>query len=343
MPKIKREYTIALMIIGALVLLYYGINYLKGLNVLGRKNIYYAVYPDVSGINDASPVLFRGMKVGQVIGTELVPDGSGNIAVAFQMSEERLKLPRDSRAEIYSSDLFTRAIQIIPGDSSVLAVAGDTLDGGAQLSLTESVTGQIDPLKRKAEGMLANIDSVLTALQRVLNADSQKEINGSFTSLHGALENVRNTTQRLDALLADETNTIKAAIENLNKVSATLANNSDELTRIFQNLDTLTGAMADGRLDKLMANVTSTSEQLKQAMTTVNEGRGTLGKLMKDDSLYVNLNSASRELDLLLEDLRVNPNRYFSIFGKKDRLPKLSDADIERIQQAYQKQHPQQP
>ncbi|MBL7984132.1 MAG: MCE family protein, partial [Flavobacteriales bacterium] len=115
MPKIKREYTIALMVVGALVLLYFGMNYLKGLNVLQGRNVYFAVYKDVSGINDASPVLFHGMKVGQVIGTELLPDGSGNVAVSFQINDDRLQLTKDSKAEIYSSDLFTRAIQIVLG------------------------------------------------------------------------------------------------------------------------------------------------------------------------------------------------------------------------------------
>lgn len=326
------------MVIGGIVLLYFGINYLKGLNVLQGRNLYYAVYGDVSGINDASPVLYNGMKVGQVIGTEMLPDGSGRIAVSFQIHEKHLKLPKDTKAEIFSSDFFTRSIRIIQGTSAELAAKGDTLNGGAQLSLTETVNQQIDPLKRKAEGMLANVDSILTSLQKVLNVDARKDIDASFSSLRGTLDNVRNTTQRLDALLAAETTTIHATLENLNKVSGTLANNSDELGRIFSNMDSLSASLADGRLDKIMANVTATSDQLKATLAGLEEGKGTMGKLMKDDSLYVNLNQASHQLDLLLEDLRANPNRYFSVFGKKDRLPKLSDADIERIQQSYQKQ-----
>ncbi len=326
------------MVIGGIVLLYFGINYLKGLNVLQGRNLYYAVYGDVSGINDASPVLYNGMKVGQVIGTEMLPDGSGRIAVSFQIHEKQLQLTKDSKAEIFSSDFFTRSIRIIQGTSTEPAAKGDTLNGGAQLSLTETVNQQIDPLKRKAEGMLANVDSILTSLQLILNVDARKDIDASFSSLRGTLDNVRNTTQRLDALLAAETTTIHAALDNLNKVSATLANNSDEMGRIFSNMDTLAASLADGRLDKIMANVTATSDQLKATLASVNDGKGTMGKLMKDDSLYVNLNQASHQLDLLLEDLRANPNRYFSVFGKKDRLPKLSDADIERIQQSYQKQ-----
>lgn len=337
MPKIKREYTIALMMIGALVVLYYGINYLKGLDVLQGRNVYYARYADVSGINDASPVLYHGMKVGQVTGTALIPGGNGLVAVAFQINDDRLVITDSTRAEIYSSDLFTRAIQLVvkPGPP---ATRGDTLLSGTQASLTESVNQQLDPIKRKAEGMLNNIDSVLNAVQLLLNEKAVGDLDSSIVSLRRILENVDGTTRRLNALLDAESNTIKSTLENLSKVSSTLAQNSDELNRIFANVDSLAASLGDGRLEKMIANLTATSDQLKQAMTKINEGQGTLGKLMKDDSLYVNLNNASRELDLLLEDLRVNPNRYFSIFGKKDKLPKLSDADIERIQQSYQKQ-----
>lgn len=339
MPKIKREYTIALMMIGALVLLYYGINYLKGLNVLQGRNVFYAKYADVSGINDASPVLYHGMKVGQVIGTELVPNGNGMVAVAFQINDDRLVITDSTRAEIYSSDLFTRAIQLVV-KAGPPADRGDTLDSGTQASLTESVNQQLDPIKKKAEGMLNNIDSVLNAVQLLLNKKAVNDLDSGIVSLRRILENVDGTTRRLNTLLDTESATIKSTLDNLNKVSGTLAQNSDELNRIFANVDSLAASLGNGRLEKMMANMTATSDQLKQAMTKINEGQGTLGKLVKDDSLYVNLNQATRDLDLLLEDLRVNPNRYLSIFGKKDRLPKLSEADIERIQQAYQKKHP---
>lgn len=338
MAKLKREYSIALVVLGGIALLVFGINYLKGLDLLQRRNIYYAVYNDVSGINDATPVIFHGFKVGQVVHTELMPDGSGRIAVTMQIDEDRLKLTKDTRAELFSADLFSRAVRIDLGTSTELAERGDTLRGGAELSLTESVSSQIDPLKRKAEGMLASVDSVLTALQLILNEGARGDIDASFTNLRATLENINSTTRRLDALLATESVHISAILADLSKVSGTLADSNDELARIFANVDSATAALGNGRLERMMDDLQGTSAQLKAAMTKLNEGQGSLGKLMSDDSLYVNLNAASRQLDLLLEDLRVNPNRYFSIFGKKDKLPKLSDADIERIQQAYQKQ-----
>jgi len=334
--KIKREYTIAGVVLGGIALLVFGVNYLKGLDLFQKRNIYYAVYNDVSGITGSSPLFFHGFKVGQVVGTQLMPDGSGRIAVAFQVDADDLKLPRDSRLEIYSADLFTRAAQIVLGDSSVMAQRGDTLLGDAQLSLTETVNQQIDPLKRKAEAMIASVDSVLTSVQGILNKDARGHLDGSFADLHGTMTSVKQTAQRMDALFAAEAENIKLAMENITKLSATLAANQGRLNSIFANVDSLTASLASGELQNVLKDLSATSNELKGTLTKINGGQGTLGQLITNDSLYNNLEASSRQLDLLLEDLRLNPNRYFSVFGKKDKLPKLSDSDVERIQRAMQ-------
>ena len=334
--KIKREYTIAGVVLGGIALLVFGVNYLKGLDLFQKRNIYYAVYNDVSGITGSSPLFYHGYKVGQVVGTQLMPDGSGRIALSFQVDAEDLKLPRDSRLEIYSADLFTRAAQILMGDSSVMALRGDTLIGDAQLSLTETVNQQIDPLKRKAEAMIASVDSVLTSVQGILNKDARGHLDGSFADLHGTMTSVKQTAQRMDALFAAEAENIKLAMENITKLSSTLAANQGRLNNIFANVDSLTASLASGELQKVLKDLSDTSNELKGTLTKINGGQGTLGQLITNDSLYNNLEASSRQLDLLLEDLRLNPNRYFSVFGKKDKLPKLSDSDVERIQRALQ-------
>ncbi len=338
MIKLKREYSLALLVIGGILLLVFGINYLKGTDLLQRRNVYHAVYPDVMDISNATPVLYNGFKVGQVVKCELMPDGSGNIAVSFQINEDRLMIPKDSRAELFNAGFLARAVRIVRGHSTEPAVRGDTLDSGSQLSLAESFSAQVDPLKRKAEGMLASVDSVLTSLQLILNENARGDIDASFASLRGTMESIRSTAKRMDDLLAAESTTIRNSLDNVERITGTFAKNSDHLQGIMVNMDSVTGTLANGRLERMMADLEATSGQLRSTITAMNEGRGTLGKLMSNDSLYNNLTSASHELDLLLEDLRVNPNRYLSIFGKKDRLPKLSNADIERIQQAYDKQ-----
>ena len=329
--KIKREYSIAFLVLGGVALLIFGINYLKGLDLFQKRNVYHVVYNNVAGITGASPVYYHGYKVGLVISANLIPDSRGRIVVSFQLNEDGLQLPEDTKVQIYSADLFTRAIQLQLGTSTTMAQAGDTLVGDAQLSLTDAVGEQIDPLKAKAEGMLASVDSVLNSFQQMLNKKAVGDIDSSFTNIRTALESLSKTAARLDQLVAVESVTLTSALHNLETVSGTLARNSDEMDHIFNNLDTLTTDLAKGRMRKILDEMAQASAELKKVATGISNGEGTMGKLMKDDSLYTNLNSASAELDLLLEDLRVNPNRYFSVFGKKDRLPKLSDADVERI------------
>lgn len=328
--KIKREYSIAALVLGGVGLLIFGVNFLKGLDLFQKRNVYHAVYNNVAGITTSSPVYYNGFKVGQVIRTALLPNGSGHVAVSFQINEDDLVIPRSTKVQIYSADLFTRALQIHLGTGPV-AEAGDTLIGDVQLSLTDAVGAQIDPLKAKAEGMISKVDSVLNAFQQMLNKQAVDDIDSSFTSIRDALASLSSTAERLDKLVAVESVTLTSTLRNLETVSGTLARNSDEMDHIFTNLDTLSAELAKGRLRTIMEEMAQASTELRKVAVNISSGEGTMGKLMKDDSLYTNLNHASAELDLLLEDLRTNPNRYFSVFGKKDRLPRLSDADIDRI------------
>lgn len=334
---LKREHKIALTVLGGVGLAFFGYNYLKGIDLFEKRNRYHALYTTVQGITEASPLVLNGLKIGQVQRAELLKDGSGRILLTFQVNTDDLRIPKDSRIEI-AGDFFSKWAQLMPGTSTEMAQPGDTLNGGNQPSLTESFNSTIDPLKSKAEGMVASVDSVLTALQGILNKSSVGDINASFASIRATLETLNGSAHKLDDLLATESGTIKATLENLNRVSKTLADNNAKLDRIFSNMDSLTAALNNGQLQKTLSDVSAASGELKSMMVNINAGEGTLGALVKDDSLYHNLNNASRELDLLLEDLRTNPNRYFSVFGKKDRLPKLSDADIERIRQALKQQ-----
>ncbi|MBK7946846.1 MAG: MCE family protein [Flavobacteriales bacterium] len=309
MKKIEREYTIAGVAIAGILLLIFGINYLKGLDLLTKRNVYHAVYNDISGVTSASPVFMNGLKVGQVVNTELKHDGSGRVVVSFQLNERQLKLPKDTKLQIYSADLFTRALQIIRGNAEEIAQAGDTLVGDAELSLTDAVGAQIDPLKRKAEAMFANVDSLLSALQRILNDSTVGDIDASFSSIRGTLENLNRTSARLDALIATESSSIHAVIENLRRVTNNLDSYHAQLNSILTNLDTMSGTLAGEQTRKAMADLAESSAKLKGIMTGLEQGEGSMGALLKNDTLYDNLQQASRELDLLLEDLRLNPKQ----------------------------------
>lgn len=332
MPKLKREYSIALMVIAGALLLVFGVNYLKGLDLLQRRNVYHAVYTDISGIAETSPLLLNGYKVGSVVATDLLPGSNALIVVSFQLNEDGLKLPRDTHIRI-KGDLLNKWTELMMGDSAVLAEPGDTLIGDVTPGLTEALGQQIDPLKRKAETMLVSVDSVLTAFQQVLNPKARNDIDSSLSSIRSTLESLDKAAQQLNQLIAVERRTISATLGNLESVSGNLRNNNVQITRILQNLDTTAATLANGSIQRTLSSLDSTMAEARTIMGGLREGNGTLGQLMANDSLYRNLERASNELDLLLEDVRLNPNRYVhvSVFGKKDKLPKLSDSDVQRI------------
>jgi phospholipid/cholesterol/gamma-HCH transport system substrate-binding protein len=336
--KIKREYTIALMVLAGIGLLIFGVNYLKGMDLFQKRNVFHALYWDVSGINESTPVYYNGFKVGQVISTELMPDGSGRIALSFQIDEERLQFPEDTKVQIYSADLFSRSLKLMIGESNVRAQAGDTLVGDAQMTLTDAVSSQIDPLKRRAESMIANVDSLLTRLQLILNEEARDDIDAGFTSIRKTLDAFHRSAERIDALIVEESASISATVENLRQVTSNLVAYNEEIVRILTNMDSITTTLAQGDLDRMLGDLKESSAHMRSIMTGLEAGEGSLGALLKNDTLYANLESASRELDMLLEDLRVNPNRYMhlSVFGRKDRQPKLSKSDVERIKDAIQ-------
>lgn len=331
--KIKKEYSISLMVLGGVALLFFGYSYLKGRDLFQKENIYHAVFTNASGVTTASPLTLNGFKVGQVLKSELLYDGTNRVVITFQINEDDLRIPKDSRIDIFS-DLLNTGTQLLLGTSTEYAQHGDTLLGTSQPSLTASLGAQIDPIKQKAETMLGSVDSVLTAFQLILNPGTINNIDSSFVTIRETLLNLRDAAQRLDALIAAESTTLKATLQNLESVTGNLEKSNDELSHIFSNMDSLTTSLADGRIDTVLQGISEAAGSLKGVMNGIEQGQGTLGQLAKNDSLYNNLNEASRELDLLLEDLRLNPNRYLSIFGKKDKLPKLSDSDVERIKQS---------
>lgn len=333
--KLKREHKTGIIMVVGVALAYFGVNYLKGIDVFHRDNVYIAMYNNVEGLADSSPLFLNGFKIGQVVATQMVHDGSRQIAVTYQITEPDLFLPDDSEIQIYSADLFTKAAKLIPGESTTAAIPGDTLLGDTQLSITETFNQELDPIKKRAEALLASVDSVLASFQAVMGENTQGDITESFHSIRLALESFQRTTSRLDNLVAEQSSAIETTMGNIAAVSDTIGSHSGELGSIISNMEMITDSLANGGITDLMGNIRATTEKLHSILKKMDAGEGTLGQLANNDTLYRNLAASTRELDLLLEDMRLHPNRYVqvSVFGKKEKKPSLSDKDIERIKE----------
>lgn len=295
-------------------MLIYGLNFLKGINVFSHSKKVYAIYTDVGGIVPSNPIVVNGFHVGQVKNLQIMPDASGRILMTLLISNTDVKIPKNSIAKIYSADfLGSKAVEIDLGDSKEFIKDGDTLKSNVETSLKETLNQQVLPVKKKVEELISSMDTTVQVVQAVFNQET-------ILSIRGSLKHFANTASNLDDLMASEKQRLTAILDNVEKLSGTLAKNSKQLGQAISNISSITDSIAKSNLKTTINNADSALYYTAQMMKKVNSGKGSLGLLVNDTALYHRLTSASAQLDRLMADLKAHPKRYvhFSIFGKKD-------------------------
>jgi phospholipid/cholesterol/gamma-HCH transport system substrate-binding protein len=325
--KISKEFKIGIIVTAAIGLFIWGFNFLKGSNLFSEKYELYAVYPKIDGLIEANPLLINGFKVGQISKISLVPGKNGyGVLVKFLLTED-VKIPKHSVARAVSSDLLgSRAVEIIYSNETEFVESGDTLIAETEEGLKTAVSKQLAPLQAKIEGLLSSVDSVMTVVQVVLNDKTRENLSKSFESIKLAIQSLEQTAYKLDDLVASEKAKISGILTKLNTLAGMLEKNTGKIDNIIGNFSSLSDSLAKSNLKSAIDEADKTLSEFNKLVAQINSGQGTLGKLVKNDSLYNNLNKASEDLDKLMKDLRINPERYIhlSVFGRKDKnKPKL--------------------
>lgn len=321
--KISKEFKIGVIVTAAIGLFIWGFNFLKGFDIFTHKYELYAVYPKIDGLIEANPLLINGFKVGQINKISLTPTGNGQYAVLVKfLLTEDVQIPKHSIARAVSSDLLgSKAVEIIYSNSIEFVQSGDTLLAETEEGLKSAVDKRLTPLQKKAEGLISSIDSVMVVIQYVLNDKTRENLNKSFESIKKAIQSLEQTAYKLDDLMASEKTKISSILTKLNGLAGMLEKNTGKIDNIIGNFSSMSDSLAKADLAHAIGEADKTLAELNKLVAQINAGQGTLGKLAKNDSLYNNLNKASEDLDKLMKDLRINPERYihFSVFGRKDK------------------------
>ena len=329
--KIKREIKIALVVILAIGIFVWGFNFLKGKNVFSTKRYLYAVYDQVNGLVEANPVLINGLKVGQVDDIYFKPDGSGKIIVKMLITNNDIKIPKNTVAKIFASDFMgSKAIDLRMTDTIkgktinskiVWANSGDTLYSAIATSIQEEVSVQMLPLKQKAERMMSSMDSVLAVIQYIFNEDTRENLAKSFESIKFTIKNLESTTFNIDTFVTTERYRLSSILANVESISTNIKNNNQKITNIINNFSSLSDSLSKSKIVSTITNANKAITDFSTIMEKINSGEGTMGMLIHNDTLYKNLAKSSKDLDLLMEDMRLNPKRYvhFSVFGKSGK------------------------
>ena len=310
MKKISREIKIGFVAIVTIGILIWVWNFLKGINILKTTESYYAVYSDVQGLIASGVVVLNGYKVGNVGAIRFNKDDVNRIVVEINL-EEKIKLPRNTVLLIRNSSLVSgiKELKILLGEGPGFHEPGDTLIAATERELSDL----IGPIKDKAESVLGQLDSTLAAVNNVLDVSTRNHLKTTLANLDQSMADLSASLQA-----GGELNT---SFNNLASITGNLKNNNEDLSQTLQNISSISDSLEKADIKAVVDKADQTFAKLDMTLAKINEGEGTAGKLVSDDSLYNNLNSALFSLDSLLIDVKENPKRYvhFSLFGKKEK------------------------
>ncbi|MCI9845426.1 MlaD family protein [Flavobacterium pectinovorum] len=305
--KLTREIKTAILVIASILLFIWGYSFLKGKDLFTNYKTLYVEYDNVEDLASSAPVTLNGLGIGKV-NKITINETTGKLLVELQLKTD-FPISKTSKASLYSPSLIGgKQIKIIPNMADKdLAVDGQTLESAVQLGLTESLGGKIEPIQQKLDLMLANINTLVSGLNNVLDKKGQEDLKKSLSELSKTMEQFHKASGSLNSILDTNKGQINGVVTNFNKMSSNFNKISDSLNK------------AD--LGKTVRNLNQTLAKVDGLMSNLNSGKGTAGKLLNDDALYNNLSKTSKELELLLQDVRLHPTRYVnvSVFGKKNK------------------------
>ena len=298
MKILTNEVKIGLVAVVAIVILFFGMKFLKGLTMFSSSNNYYARFSDISGVSASSPVYANGMRVGVVEEVMFDYDHPDRILAVMGL-DKNLRLPRGTNVEITSDLLGNVQLQLRLGPSMTdLLSPGDTIDGGAQKGLMSKAAAMVP----QVEQMLPKLDSILASLNALL---ADPAISSSLHNVENVTASLTQTTRQLSQLTTQLNRQMPQVMGRADSVLA----NTEGLTRQFSEMD----------LDKTMQKVDATIGNLQQTTAALNSSEGTLGLMMRDPQLYRSLQTTVASADSLLSDIKQHPKRYIniSVFGRK--------------------------
>lgn len=306
--KITKEVKVGLFAFIAIAIFYIGMEFLKGINFFSTVNTYHVVYRTVDGLSVSNPVSINGYRVGRVSNIRLLQNKNNKVLVSIDISNDIL-VGDSTKAVLVNSDILGgKAIFLDIGQVKEPLPSGDTLISEQQEGITEVLRAKTLPVVDKLDSTFYIINKVLSNL-----ANNSEKINNAITYLEG-------TSYHSNQLVAENRENLKSITSNINDLTESLQTTNQKINSLVDNFNEVGDSIKQITFKETFQETNKAIKNINDAAAKLNNQKGSLGKLINDDSLYNNLNKSAKNLDILLKDLKANPGRYvnFSIFGGKN-------------------------
>ncbi|MBV6879503.1 MlaD family protein [Epilithonimonas ginsengisoli] len=311
--KLSKELKTGLIAIFAIIGFVVLYQFMKGKNLFTTDNVFYAKYDNVEGLSVSNPVSINGLKVGQVDEIKPITTKDGKLHFVVKVTiDDTFEFSKNSTVEIFEPGLMSgkeMKINLFYGGDT--AKDGDTLKGNYQLSMLNSLSSQVKPVKDQLSNVLLKLDSTLASTNKIVDEQNRREIKLLLSNLNRTVESFKGASDRTNSILANNEKGLHEVVANANVAMLTANKTLDKYGSVAERVD----------IDKLNGTIdqfNQTAGKLNNVISGIQNGEGSLGKLAKDEELYNNLTKTSKNLNELVEDFKVNPKRYvnFSVFGK---------------------------
>ena len=307
--KYSKEIKVGFLALIGVMMSIFSYNYLKGINLFEKNRKFTVKYEKVDGLSASNPVTLNGFKIGKVQKINFNPNNTRELLVDIIIENDVL-FPKTSLAELYETGLIGgKAIAIIPDykNDSTIASDGDLLKGVIKPGLTELVNQILPQVQLQIEALIKNAEIVLGNINTLFDEETKQELRSSIQDFSNLTKNLSETSDEISNLIVNN--------------SENLTNTISELSKASSNIRTISDSISEEEALKIASNLNELVSNLNTITRSLKDSEGTAGQLINDKSIYKNLENATNELNILIEDIKLNPGRYinFSVFGKKNK------------------------
>ncbi|MBP5999644.1 MAG: MCE family protein [Sediminibacterium sp.] len=318
--RVSNETKVGALTVIAVTLIILGFNFLKGKTFFKSGSFLYAKYTDTKGLIVSNPVFVNGFQVGTVFEIENMNDNLSELVVCIKLNQ-LYKIPKNSVATIQENPLGTNAINIVPGNSTMMVLSGDTIKTAPAASLLGDFMNTLSPLGEQIKNTITSLEKVLGNVNKTLDDENRQNFKVILANLSTTTANLDKSIQSVEGMLNKQNGSIAKTADNINSFTANLNQNNQKISNILTNLDSTTKSIKDADLNKTIKDIQTALVALNTTINKLNNGNGTAAKLLNDPNMYTQLQSTIKSVNTLVDDIKVHPKRYvsLSVFGKKDK------------------------